>query len=298
MRFGKLASAVLVPALLFGADAIQVPVWGPDGLDPESITAAIGGEPTEVLGVQLPSDDLMLLVVLDLTGDLASVEQARQALLSRLDILPVNHFVGVMTAQNGLRVLAEPTNDHERVAAAIRSQQVGGVPGLLDTVEQAARLGSAIIEKSGVRVAVLYVTDSNISEYRESFNNPTVNRSDNGDVSRRMDSLVRERMSRMEASLARTQAPVFVTHLTFRNDQLNVAYQTGLISVASATGGSALVARSIAEVPSAVSSTLDQILNHYSVRVAVHNQKLKKADVSLASRAGALDYRSSYMLEK
>jgi hypothetical protein len=298
MRFGKLAWALLAPALLFGADAIQVPVWGPDGLDADSITASIGGEPTEVLGVRLPSDDLMLLVVLDLTGDLANVEQARQALLERLDSLPVNHFVGVMSAQNGLRVLAEPTNDRSAIAAAIRSQKVGGVPGLLDTVEQVARMASAIIEKSGVRVAVLYVTDSNVSEYRESFNNPTVNRSDNGDVSRRMDSLVRERMSRMAGALARTQAPVFVTHLTFRNDQLNMAYQTGLISVAAATGGTALVARSIAEIPSAVNTTLDQILNHYSVRLAVHNQKLKKADVSLVSRAGSLDYRTSYLLDK
>ena len=238
----------------------------------------------------------MLLVVLDLTDDLAAVEQARNALVARLDGLASNHVVGVLSAQNGLRVLSEPGSDRAKAVAAIRSQQVGGRAGLLETVEQAAQIGSSIIAKSGVRVAVLFITDSDINNYREAFDNPTVNRSDSGDVSRRMDSLVRERMSRMAASLNKTQAPVFVTHLSYRSDQLNVAYQTGLITLTAATGGNAVVARSLAEIPDAVNRAMDHILGHYSVKLAVKNPQLKKADVALQSQGGALDYRSTYQL--
>lgn len=298
MRLTLALLLLLLPAC-WAADSIQVPVWASDGnLPPESLTAMIDGEPAEILSVQAPSDDLMLLVVLDLTDDLALVEQARNALLARINNLPANNLVGILSAQNGLRVLAEPTSDHEKIAAAIRSQQVGGRAGLLETVEEAAQIGTQIILKSGVRLAILYITDSDIRNYREAFDNPTVNRSDNGDVSRRMDSLVRERMSRLAASLGRAQAPVFITHLSYRTDQLNVAYQTGLIALTSATGGNALIARSNAEVAAYVNQTLDHILGHYSVKLALNNaQSRKKADVALESQAGALDYRSTYQLD-
>jgi hypothetical protein len=250
-----------------------------------------------VLGVHVPADDLMLLIVLDLTDDLAAVEQARAALLQRVQLMTPNHFVGVLTAQNGLRVLSEPTADRELASAAIRSQQVGGRAGLLETIEQSARIGSSIIDKSGVRLAIFYITDSDVNNYREALNNPSINYSDGGDVSRRADSLVRERIARMVASLSKTQAPVFINHLNYRTDQLNVAYQTGLISLAAATGGSTTIARSLNEIPSIVNSTLDHILEHYAVTVALHTSN-KKVDVTLASEdAGALDYRSSYTFE-
>ena len=299
MQFRKAFLTLAFPLLGLAADSIQVPVWAPEGgsLPAAGLTAQISGEPTEVLSVQAPADELLLLVVLDLTDDLASVSQARTALLARIEQLPPNHMVGVLSAQNGLRVLTEPTADHAKIAAAIQSQQVGGRAGLLETVEQAANIGSAVIVKSGVRLAILYVTDSDINNYREAFDNPTVNRSDGNDVSRRMDSLVRERMSRLAASLGKTQAPVFIMHLAYRNDQLNVAYQTGLISLTAATGGTALIARSNAEIPEYVNSMLDHIIGSYSVKLALHDPSLKKADVILLSDTGALDYRSSYQLQ-
>jgi hypothetical protein len=298
MQFTKALLPLFLTATAFADDAIQVPVWPPDGeaLPVPTLIATIGGEKTEVLNAQGPQDDLLLLVVLDLTDDLALVEQARNALLARIEKLPPNHLVGVLSAQNGLRVLAEPTSDHEKISAAIRSQQVGGRAGLLETVEEAAQIGSSVLTKSGVRVAIFYITDSDINNYREAFDNPTVNRSDQGDVSRRMDSLVRERMARMAQSLGKAQAPVFITHLSYRNDQLNVAYQTGLNALTAATGGNALIARSNAEVPEYVNSTLDHILGHYSLKLALHNPALKKADVGLESEAGELDYRSTYLL--
>jgi hypothetical protein len=297
MRPISLIFALVLAAAAHAADALQVPVWPAEGaaLTTESVSASVGGAPSKVLTVNSPSDDLMLLVVLDLTEDLAAVEQARTALLNRISSMAPNHYVAVMTAQNGLRVLTEPTGDRNAASEAIRSQQVGGRAGLLETIERAAQIGSSIIQKSGVRLAVLYLTDSNVGNYREALDNPTINQSDNGDVSRRADSLVRERVARMVASLSRTQAPVFISHLTYRTDALNVAYQTGLIAIASATGGAATVARSVSEIPAAVNDTVDRILQHYTVTVALPNRN-KSVDVMLDQEGTSLDYRSTFVV--
>ncbi|MEP7354855.1 MAG: hypothetical protein ABI824_16620 [Acidobacteriota bacterium] len=280
---------------------VRVPVWAGSAeadLTLASLTATVGGSPAKILQVCAPKDDLLLLLVLDLTDDLAAVEQARRTLIDRINALPPNHIVGVMTAQNGLRVLIEPTSDHQAVINAIQSQQVGGRAGLLETVEKAAELGTAISAKSGVRVAVFYITDSDIGNYREAFTNPTINQSDGGDVSRRFsDTLIRERISRMLATLAATDAPVFVSHLVYKNDSANVAYQTGLLALTKATGGNATFSRSVSEIPAGIEATLDRIVGHYSVTVSLPASAKKKADVILKSKqTNDLTYRSTFVL--
>ena len=148
-----------------------------------------------------------------------------------------------------------------------------------------------------MRLAVLYLTDSDIGNYRENFTNTTVNSSDSGDLSRRFpDVLVRERISRTLRSLAATQAPVFISQLTYRNDQLNVAYQTGLMSLATSTGGAASISRSIAEIPSAIDSLVDRIVGHYSLSLVLPKQGgLKNLVVMLDTPTGLqLDYRAEY----
>lgn len=302
---GLFVLALLAPA---GAQAwqlegvppagLQVPLWAPEGADvtPSSLTAAVDGQSSEVLSVLGPKDDLMLLIVLDLTDDLAAVSQARRALIERIDGFAPNYFVGVLHAQNGLGVLSDPSADREKTAEAIRSQAVGGRAGLLNTIEAAADLGSSIMRKSGLRLAILYLTDSDISNYRENYTNDQVNSSDNNDLSRQnSDVLVRERISRMAQSLGTSLAPVFISQLTYRTDRLNLAYQTGLISLANATGGSATISRSIAEIPASIDQLLDRIVDHYSVKVALPDPDANKASVTLEAPAGVtLDYRSSF----
>jgi hypothetical protein len=175
---------------------------------------------------------------------------------------------------------------------------VGGRAGLLNTIEKAAQIGGSVISKSGVRLAVLYLTDSDIGNYRENYNNAVVNNSDHGDLSRQFtDVLVRERISRMVTSLRSTRAPVFISQLTYRTDQLNLAYQTGLLALADATGGSATISRSIAEIPSAINELLDRILGHYSVAVSLPETGRDRLDVELKTREGhPLTHRSTYVL--
>jgi len=281
---------------------VHLPIWTPgERLSPDTLTASINGGPAKITHLETPEDDLVLLIVLDLTDDLAAVEQARRELIHKIESFPPNFLVGVMSAQNGLRVLAEPTDDRAAVAAAMSFSTVGGRAGLLETIEKAAQIGSSVIHASGVRLAILYVTDSDIGNYRENFTNTTVNSSDFGDLSRRFpDVLVRERISRTLRNLSSTQAPVFISHLTYRSDQLNVAYQTGLISLATSTGGTASISRSVSEIPSAIDALLDRIVGHYSLALAMPlDPALKKLNVTVGTPTGLrLDYRTEYLLNQ
>lgn len=301
--------AALFPALglawQLGSDlaaGIPVPLWAPEGsaVTPSSLAASVDGVESPVVSIQGPSDDLMLLVVLDLTDDLAAVEQARNALVERIATFAPNQFVGVLHAQNGLAVLAEPSANRAQTAAAIRSHPVGGRAGLLNTIQAAAELGTSIIRRSGLRLAILYLTDSNIQNYRENYTNDVVNSSDNGDLSRQnSDVLVRERIARMAQSLTETLAPVFIGQLTYRTDRLNLAYQTGLISLAAATGGSATISRSVAEIPAGINQLMDRILAHYSVRVALPDPGARQASIAfLAPGDMPIEYRSSFLFTR
>lgn len=283
---------VLLSIALLGGPAfaqLHLPVWAQgERLSPDTLTASINGTPAKITQLATPEDDLILLVVLDLTDDLAAVEQARHELIRRIEAFPPNFYVGVLGAQNGLRVLTEPTSDREAVATSMRSSSVGGRAGLLETIERAAQIASSVIRASSVRLAVLYLTDSDIGNYRENFTNTTVNSSDFGDLSRRFpDVLVRERISRMLRNLSASEAPVFISQLTYRTDQLNVAYQTGLISLATSTGGTASISRSVSEIPSAIDSLVDRIVGQYSL--ALTGRPIRKSSV-LASvhRTGAI----------
>ncbi len=91
MRFlTRFAILVLVVSLGLTAAELQVPFWAPQGTTvlPEEIQAAINDAPAPVVSVRQPTDDLVLLVVLDLTNDLAAVTQARNALTARIAEFP------------------------------------------------------------------------------------------------------------------------------------------------------------------------------------------------------------------
>jgi hypothetical protein len=246
-----------------------------------------------------PEDDLVLLIALDLAGDLSLADPARRALIEGLRKLPSNAYAGLLRAQDGLRVLADPGPDREPAIAAIESLTVSGRAGLLDTVPTAMRLGDSILRKANVRVALFYLTDSNIANYREDFTNPVVNSSDSRDLSRRFsEGLVKEKISQLQAGLARSQTPLFIVHLDYRNDRLNEAYQTGLLALATATGGTAEFCRTVVDIPAAIEKTLDSIVSHYSIEVELSGKPAKQTAVQLGTQAGGLRHRTRFQLRE
>jgi len=282
---------------------LRIPVWSDakDGppLAAKDLSATLAGKPAPVLDVQGPHDGLMLIVVLDLAGDLSLAETAKAALASDVGKLPPPVTVAVMRAQDGPKVLADPGPDRAPAITAIRDLPVSGKAGLLDTLDTVEGLADSILEKSSVRVAVLYVTDSDVENYREDYTNPVINSSDTHDLSRRFpETLIEDKISKMAAALAPRQTPLFVVHLRYRSDRLGEAYQSGLQQLAEVTGGSAIFCRSSEEIADAIAHALDLITSSYSVSLALPPRPPRSFEVRLEARdKDTLTYRTRFVLK-
>jgi len=280
---------------------LRVPAWTADAdtpLDAASLTATVEGRPARVQRVLGPKDDLLLMVVIDLVGDLALVDPARDALAGQVKALPPNTWCGLLRAQDGLRVLVDPGPDRTRFIDALPGLQIAGRAGLLETVEPALELASRVIEKSPVRVAVLYLTDSNIYNYREDYTNPVINYSDSRDLSRRFpEALIHDKTAKLSEALAAWPAPLFIVHLAFLRDRLNESYQTGLQQMAETTGGLEWFCRTAAEIPSTVEQAFGRIQRMWMVDIESAGPRSRTFTVSLKS-GGELQYRTKYAARK
>ena len=283
---------------------IRVPVWADSRngapFTAKDMSATLDGHATRVLAVESPNDGLMLLAVLDLAGDLSLAEPAKEDVAAEIEKLPPRVFVAVMRAQDGPKVLADPGVDRAPALASIRDLPVSGKAGLLDTVETVTRLADSILVKSAVRVAVLYLTDSDVENYREDFTNPVINSSDTHDLSRRFpEALIQDKISKLMSVLDTRQAPLFIVHLRFRGDRLGEAYQNGLKQLAEVTGGSAIFCRSSEEIADAIHRSLATITASYSVTLALPERPLKNVQVQLdAGENWTLGYRARFVLKE
>jgi hypothetical protein len=305
MRF--LLLALLIPGLLGAAEArrplrtllrVAAPEQNPP-LDRTAFRATLDGNPARVLHVRGPKDDLVLLVVLDLTGDLSLIDTARAALLERVGKLAGNNWIALLKSQDVLQVLLDPTPDREKVAAAINEYAATGKAGLLTTVESAAAIGDSLLARSNVRVALLYVTDSDIYNYREDFTNPVINSSDSRDLSRKFpDQLIREKMQKLSDGLAASETPLFFVHLDYISDSINEAYQRGLMRLAEESGGMGAFCRSRGEIPDAVDRVVSAAATHWSVAVELRGAKARTANVDLLNGDRDVPNRIRFSLRK
>ena len=247
--------------------------------------------------MRTPSDDLLLITVFDLVGDISVVDPARRAFVEQFRNPSAKLKVALMRAQDGLQVMLDPTSDVEALEKSIMGMPVVGKAGLLETVETAAQVADSVAAKAGVRVAVLYLTDSDVRNYRQDFTNPVINSSDSRDLSRKFpEGLVREEISKIKNAMLRAQTPLFVVHLRYSNERLNEAYQSGLLEVANATGGSAIFCRSNAEIPQAIANTLATIAGQYHVTIQFPANAAKMVNVSLTTVA-PISHRTLYVLK-
>jgi len=269
--------AGLIACFLFpSAQAeLKAPLWVDAGdaqltvlVPPEKIRAWFEDEPVEVRTVHPADGNLVLLVVLDVVGDLTRVDAVREGLVEALADFGPREFTGILRAQDGLEVLIEPTTDYETLKDTLLSSPVSGLPGLLDSIEDSAGVADKMLRQSDVRVAVLYITDGSIYEYRGNYTNPVINPSDRGDLSRRFgDSLIQERITSTLESLMSSWAPLFVLHLENRRDRLNSVYQNGLTQFALTTGGEALFCESVAQIRPFLDQILERIRTQQVITV-------------------------------
>ena len=246
-----------------------------------------------------PGDDMLLLLVLDLSGDLTLIGAARSALLAQLEALPENVRVGLLRTQDDLRVLSDPAEPREALASSIEALSVSPRPALLSSLESIEELADSVSAKAHVRVATLFVSDSNVANYREDYTNPVVNSSDSGDMSRRFpEGLIQERIRQLSASRGKGENPMYLVHLQYLGDRLNTAYQTGLIDLFRATGGSSEFCRSISEIPSSLEKTMAAVLSQYSVEVEWPTPRTRQVDVVVEAGDREIHFRPRRSLPK
>ncbi|NWF85302.1 MAG: hypothetical protein HXY18_15920 [Bryobacteraceae bacterium] len=277
----------------------RITAWPANGqpIDSSALTIKVEGKPARIVRTRGADAPLLLLIVSDLTGDLTLADAARQALLAEIEKLPPSAWIGLLRVQDGLQVLLDPTPDRAAAAAALNALAITGRANLLDSLEPACILASSILHKTGVRTAVLCVTDSNIYNYREDYTNPVINYSDSRDLSRRFpEALIREKTAKVASSLAELDAPVFATHLAFLRDRLNEAYQTGLQQMMQATGGEALFARAQTEIAPMIAGAVSRLNAMWAIDIEIPPDTPRSFTVELASPGLQINYRSRFAM--
>ncbi len=239
-------------------EAWKTPVWT-DGAA-TGLEVTLDGRPAKVTSTLAPDEHLILLLVMDTINYPDRVDAARDALVRKLRELGRKYFVGVFTAQDGLAVQLDPVRGRNKLRDTLQSLDVRGMPGLLDVVEQASQIADRTLAAAPVRLAVLFITDGAIGDYRGHYTIPVVNPSDQRDLSRRFrDQLILARIRHAVDALESAQAPLFFLHLARSFDNLNEVYQNGISEFARVTGGTALFAQGLQEIPAMVGRLLDEI---------------------------------------
>ena len=261
-----------------GAELLKTPVWSE--APPHAFEVLIDGEPVPVRSVQTPDDELVLLLVMDVVKRADRVDAARDAIVRKLTELGPKYYAGILSAQDGLEVRQDPTRGRGRLRRKLEELDVRGVPGLLDVIEQTSQIADRTQIAANVRLAVLFLTDGEIEDYRGDYTIPVVNPSDGRDLSRRFGSqLILERIRSTVDALESAQVPLFFLHLARQYDDLNEVYQNGISEFARVTGGTALFAQGLQEVPALVNQVLDEIAGHSVVSIELDCSGLHQLEV-------------------
>ena len=290
MQFLRLGAFVLALAPLCSAQVLKTAVWSESVAG--GLEVSVGGEAAAVRSVQTAEDHLILLLVMDTVRFADRVDAVQAALVAKLTSLGPKYFAGVMSAQDGLRVVLDPVRGRTRLREKLQSLDVRGVPGLMDVVEQVSEIADQTLASSDVRVAALFVTDGEIEDYRGDYTIPVVNPSDRSDLSRRFRSqLILERVQSIADRLERAQAPLFFLHLARQYDALNEVYQNGISEFAQTTGGRAMFVRGVQEIPAVVEQLLDEIAAHSVVTIETGCEGIHKLEIR--STAGSIRHRET-----
>ena len=292
-----LAAASVLGTVQAQTPTVSIPAWVEEdncGAVPK-FEATFNGKPAPVTSQLGPGSDQIMLIVLDFNGEAALVEAAKQALIAEISKLPSNAWVGLLRDQDGLHVLADPSSNRQPLLDAIKDLGSTGKPGLFETVSAALGLADSIMRKSPVRVSVLYISDSNIYNYREDYTNPVINGSDPHDLSRVFpDALIQDKISKLVEEVSSLEAPLFVVHISYRGDTLNESYRNGLLTLADATGGKGQACRSVGEIPDAIAAIFARISSAWRLTLAVPPKSHSNGQIHLSAPCNGQDARLSW----
>ena len=116
-----------------------------------------------------PESPLLIVLALDTTGSITWIDRLRNELAAFVAKLPPNVQIMVVTINDGIRVVQNNTSDPDLLTQAVRNYDITGRPGFLENVESLEEKSDRIFERFPMRVATLFVTDSDIYGYRRRF---------------------------------------------------------------------------------------------------------------------------------
>jgi hypothetical protein len=295
--FALLALATAPGNLQAQNASVSIPAWIEEGHCATSpkFDATFNGKAAPVISQLGPGSDQIILIVVDFNGEASLVDAAKEAAISAVSKMPPNTWVGLLGDQDGLHVLADPGPNRQPLINAIKAVDSIGKPGLFESVTAALTLADGILRKSAVRVSVLYLTDSNIYNYREDYTNPVINSSDPHDLSRVFpDALIQDKISKLVGDASSLEAPLFVVHVNYRGDTLNESYQNGLLTLADTTGGRGQVCRSVTEIPDAISAAFTRIDAAWRLTLGIPPKYHNSAQIHLTAPCDGEDARLSW----
>ena len=291
MHVRRLAALAALLASQSSSEVFKTAVWHEGSA--QEMAVSLGGEVAAVRSVQTGDDHLILLLVMDTVKFPDRVDAVRDALVAKLTSLGPKYFAGVMSAQDGLRVILDPVRGRGKLSEKLQSLDVRGLPGLMDVVEQVSEIADQTLASAEVRVAVLFVTDGEIEDYRGDYTIPVVNPSDSSDLSRRFrGQLILERIRSIVDRLEGAQAPLFFLHLARQYDDLNEVYQNGISEFSQTTGGRAVFVRGVQEIPAVVGQLLDEIAEHSVVTIDAACEGIQRLEIQ--SSAGSVRHRENF----
>ncbi|PYV42472.1 MAG: hypothetical protein DMG06_13880 [Acidobacteria bacterium] len=275
----------------------KIPVWMGNAtagfqtdLKAEDFHVVEGNVPLELSKFLKPESPTLLFIAFDTVGEIANINQARAALNEELEKLSSQYWVGLISAQEQITVAQDPTPDRKLLREKIEGFTQIGKAGLLESIQSVADFTSGILLKADVRVAVIFVTDSDIGNYRADYLNPPVNASDSRDLSRRFGGrALQEKISRMAPALAKFQAPIFIVHIDPGRDPLNRAYQNGLKQFAQAVGGQLFLSKTVGDIPTVIQEVFQWVRSFYVLGFEAPRVKsgFLKVQVSLSHEPGS-----------
>ncbi|MCZ2157303.1 MAG: hypothetical protein LC114_25970 [Bryobacterales bacterium] len=261
--------------------------------------AKFGTASSTVMGIRDTTTPLLLFVAIDFSDSLILSEAAKTALVQSIKQANPNTYVALLRIPEQPMVLLDPSLDRNEFAETLATLPMSGRAGFFEMVNVIAEVTDPLMRQNPVRAAILYLTDSEIHNYRQDYTNPVINAADSRDLSRRFpDALIRERVNTLTNELLRSSTPIFVVHLNYRNDTLNEAYQTGIKRLAQATGGRSVFCRSIAEIPVAIGDMVNAIQAMDIVEVAIPEGVSGSVSLTLEDSSSAIEYRSLFDIQK
>ena len=259
----------------------KLPIWlgGPNegaeaSLSVSDLKIIVGKSPVTVSSLKGPESPTLLFVAFDTVGDIANINEARKTVVEEVNVLSSQFWAGLISAQEQMQVLQEPTADRPLLQQKIEELSQIGKAGLLESIQPIADLATGVLLNSEVRVAVILITDSDIGNYRADYLNPPVNASDSRDLSRRFAGrALQEKITRMAGLMARTQVPVFIVHIDPGLDPLNRSYHNGLKQLAEGTGGQCFLSKPSGDIPLNIHEAFQWAKTFYLAEFSMESEK-------------------------